>query len=126
MVNNLLLPLFAAIAPFLVWPIELMLPYPHFIEEIVKAFLVWWGRPTATTAVLTGAVFAFSEAVFYLFNSPSALSRLIYTIPLHSSTFLILALSRRRFFPLGLAAAILTHWLYNKFTGYPSLGPIFS
>lgn len=126
MINNLLLPLFAAIAPFVVWPIELILPYPHLIEEIVKAVLVWCGHPKATTAVLIGAVFAFSEAVFYLFNSPSALSRLVYTIPLHSSTFLILALSRRRFFPLGLAAAILIHWLYNKFTGYPSLGPVFS
>ncbi len=121
MTNNLLLPLFTAMAPFVIWPIELILPYPHVVEEIVKAVMVWWGKPNAKTALLLGAIFAFSEAVFYLFNSPSALSRLVYTLPLHVSTFLILALSRRRFFPLGLAAAILTHWLYNKFTGYPAL-----
>ena len=120
MTNNLLLPLFTAMAPFVIWPIELILPYPHVVEEIVKAVMVWWGKPNAKTALLLGAIFAFSEAVFYLFNSPSALSRLLYTLPLHTSTFLILALSRRRFFPLGLAAAILIHWLYNKFTGYPA------
>ena len=120
------LPLFAAITPFVVWPIELILPYPHFVEEILKAILVWWGKPNAKTALLAGAVFALSEAIFYLFNSPSALSRLIYTIPLHAATFLILSISHRRFFPLGLTVAILLHWLYNKFAGNPSLGPVFS
>ena len=115
MPNNLLLPLFAAIAPFAVWPIELILPYPHVVEEIVKAILVWWGKPNAKTSLFLGAVFAFSEAIFYLFNSPFALSRLIYTLPLHASTFLILSISRRRFFPLGIAIAILLHWLYNRY-----------
>ena len=110
-----LLPLFAAIAPFLIWPIEFVLPYPHIIEELVKAILVWWGKPTAKTALLSGAVFALSEAVFYLFNSPTALSRLVYTVPLHASTFLILSLFPRRFFPLALIAAILLHWAYNLF-----------
>ncbi|KKU27764.1 MAG: hypothetical protein UX42_C0024G0020 [Microgenomates group bacterium GW2011_GWC1_46_20] len=65
-----LLPLFAAIAPFLIWPIEFVLPYPHIIEELVKA---------------------------------------------HASTFLILSLFPRRFFPLALIAAILLHWAYNLF-----------
>lgn len=38
---NLLIPLFASILPFVLWPIELALPYPHIIEELAKAALVF-------------------------------------------------------------------------------------
>lgn len=119
-----LIPLFAIIAPFLVWPIELILPYPHVVEEVAKGILVYRGNFRPKLALLLGAVFAFSEAVFYSLNSPIAFSRLIYTLPLHAGTSLVMALSGRKFFPLGLAAAILLHWLYNKFVGYPTFAGI--
>lgn len=114
MTSNLL-PLFAVAAPFLAWPVELLLPYPYLVEELLKAALVYWGRPRLHTALLSGTLFAFSEAVFYLFNSPLAFSRLAFTIPLHAGTFALLAFSRRRLFPLGLLTAILIHWVYNYY-----------
>ena len=119
--TNSLIPLFAIIAPFLVWPIELILPYPHVVEEIAKGILVYHGHFRPKQALLVGAIFAFSEAVFYSLNSPFAFSRLMYTLPLHAGTSLVMALTGRKLWPLGLAAAVLLHWLYNKFAGYPSL-----
>lgn len=64
MINNLL-PLYAAIAPFLVWPVEYFLPFPYIIEELVKVYLVK-NASSLKMAIIIGAMFAFSETIFFL------------------------------------------------------------
>ncbi|TSC65943.1 MAG: hypothetical protein CEO21_294 [Microgenomates group bacterium Gr01-1014_80] len=92
----ILIPLFAAIAPFILWPIEIFFPYPHIVEELTKALLIslllksqadtfqvhsadtWkvtsgyilspsrW--PIVYGSILIGFLFALSETILYMFN----------------------------------------------------------
>lgn len=125
----LILPLLAAMAPFLIWPIELFLPYPHIIEELAKAFLVFplLDYPDRTTqiklATLFGFLFALSENVLYIFNFSlvgnlgTFFARLLVTAPLHMITFFLIlvpAIKSKKLVPLGVIAAILVHYLYNS------------
>ena len=99
---GVLAPLFALIAPFIVWPIEFILPYPHVVEEIVKGFLVYLildVKETSVkikTAIAVGILFSLSETVLYVFNFytvgylPFFFKRLLYTIPLHTITMLVI------------------------------------
>lgn len=127
MLSPLILPL-AAIAPFLLWPVEIFLPYPHFVEELAKLFLVWnieKSLPLSKKlllAALIGLLFSLSEGVLYTLNIYPTLDtgllllRLLLPTALHVSTSLILCFSaniNRKFFPLGLALSILIHYLFN-------------
>lgn len=124
----MLTPLLALIAPFVVWPIELILPYPHIIEELAKAILVFTllNLPERLTkiklAILIGVLFAFSESVLYLFNIQLVGSiqtyfvRLLVTIPLHVITTLIIllpALKNKKLIIVGVLFASLVHYLFN-------------
>jgi RsiW-degrading membrane proteinase PrsW (M82 family) len=126
----LLTPLFALIAPFVVWPIELILPYPHIIEELAKAVLVFTllDLPKRLTkiklAILIGVLFAFSESILYLFNIQligniqTYFVRLLVTIPLHVITTLIIllpALKNKKLIIVGVIFASLVHYLFNFF-----------
>jgi len=126
----LLTPLFALIAPFIVWPIELILPYPHIIEELAKAVLVFTllDLPERLTkiklAILIGVLFAFSESILYLFNIQlvgniqTYLVRLLVTIPLHVITTLIIllpALKNKKLIIVGVVFASLVHYLFNLY-----------
>jgi RsiW-degrading membrane proteinase PrsW (M82 family) len=126
----LLTPLFALIAPFVVWPIELILPYPHIIEELAKAVLVFTllDLPEHFTkiklAILIGVLFAFSESVLYLFNIQLVGSvqtyfiRLLVTVPLHVITTLIIllpALKNKKLIIVGVVFASLVHYLFNLY-----------
>ncbi len=124
----MLTPLFALIAPFVVWPIELILPYPHIIEELAKAILVFTllDLPERLTkiklAILIGALFAFSESVLYLFNIQlvgniqTYFVRLLVTIPLHVITTLIIlipALKNKKLIIVGVILASIVHYFFN-------------
>ena len=126
----MLTPLFALIAPFIVWPIELILPYPHIIEELAKAVLVFTllDLPERLTkiklAILIGVLFAFSESILYLFNIQlvgniqTYLVRLLVTIPLHVITTLIIllpALKNKKLIIVGVVFASLVHYLFNLY-----------
>jgi RsiW-degrading membrane proteinase PrsW (M82 family) len=126
----LLTPLLALIAPFVVWPIELILPYPHIIEELAKAILVFTllNLPERLTkiklAILIGVLFAFSESVLYLFNIQLVGSiqtyfvRLLVTIPLHVITTLIIllpALKNKKLIIVGAIFASFVHYLFNYY-----------
>jgi len=126
---NILLPLMALIAPFLVWPIEYFLPYPYLIEEIVKAILVFNiiffvnKKNQLVIAATVGVLFSLSESVLYSFNFFPLNSimpffyRIFATTLLHSGTILIMLLffsKSKKLFPIGLTVAILIHYLYNK------------
>ncbi len=126
----MLTPLLALIAPFVVWPIELILPYPYIIEELAKAILVFTllNLPERLTkiklAILIGILFAFSESVLYLFNIQlvgniqTYFIRLLVTIPLHVVTTLIIllpALKNKKFIIVGVLFASLIHYFFNLY-----------
>lgn len=124
----MLTPLFALIAPFVVWPIELILPYPHIIEELAKAVLVFTlldlpdRLEKIKLAILIGVLFAFSESVLYLFNIQlvgniqTYFVRLLVTVPLHVITTLIIllpSLKNKKLIIVGVILASLVHYLFN-------------
>jgi RsiW-degrading membrane proteinase PrsW (M82 family) len=130
--TQLLLPLFALIAPFLIWPVEQILPYPHIIEELAKALVVYYLAGTSLSvpqkvkqAVLLASLFTFSESVFYLINFIDLslmplIQRLFLTGILHVTTVVVLltsALYSRKLIWLGLIIAIALHYLYNLTLG---------
>lgn len=115
--------LFAAIAPLVVWPIEAVFPYPHLVEELAKAVLVFFVLSTLGQAVTAGVVFAFSESVLYLFNIfaigsiETLFTRLALTIPLHVGTTVLMFLfgsKRKAYLIPALALAITIHYLFNS------------
>ncbi len=123
--------LFAAILPFVIWPIEIILPYPYIVEELAKTVLVFFilGREEERSSqikltVLAGLFFAFSESVFYLSNIllvgtlSTFLERFLWTIPLHVATVLLILFSgswKKELLPLGVAGAMTLHYFFNLF-----------
>lgn len=127
------IPLIAAIAPFILWPIELFLPFPYIIEEIAKGLLVFFamelpGRAIQVKIVLVSAViFTFSETVLHVFNISlvgdlsTLLTRFILTAILHSLTMLIIlisAIKTKWLIVAGVVIAMIIHYLYNLNLGY--------
>jgi len=125
----LLIPLVAAIAPFILWPLELFLPYPFLIEEIVKTGIVYFvlkekGEKTKLfLTIMSGVLFSITETVLYSFNifiagtKNTLLQRFSLTTPLHVGTILIiflLANKNKNLLFLGTAVAITIHFVFNK------------
>ena len=124
---GLLVPLFAAITPFILWPIEIILPYPYIVEEISKAILIFFllklpNREKILGTIMIGFLFSFSETVLYLFNVFSVgslqtlLLRFIFTTPMHILTSLIIlssALINKNLIILGIIIAALVHSIFN-------------
>ena len=124
-----LIPLFSAMAPFLLWPIELVLPYPHIIEEAPKTVIVFSlissnvkTQEKIKIAIIAGIMFSISETVLYLFNImlvgdlTTIFTRILLTVPLHIITMLIIlasALYDKRLIIFGVIAAVLIHYLFN-------------
>lgn len=129
----MLIPLFALIAPFLIWPLELVFPYPHIAEEIVKGIFAYFilnssgeNKTKIKLAITVGFIFAFSESVMYMSNIFlvgtlwTLIERLLLTIPLHTITTLIILFSgmrKKALLPLGIIAAMLLHYYFNLFVG---------
>ncbi|PIP52911.1 hypothetical protein COX08_03890, partial [Candidatus Beckwithbacteria bacterium CG23_combo_of_CG06-09_8_20_14_all_34_8] len=99
----------AAAAPFLLWPIERLAPYPHIVEEILKLvlILVILGGPEPafkkiSLGILAGVLFALSESFLYFLNifqigQLSLLAqRLILTTLLHGMTMILMILPALR------------------------------
>jgi hypothetical protein len=138
MINNfedkifaiVLLPLMALMAPFLVFLIELFLPYPYIVEEIIKAVLVFQlidlknKKYQLTITVFMGILFSLTETVFYFFNFfmltslAPLLERLVLTTLLHILTIVTILLPtwiNKKLLPLGVIAAMIIHYIYNLF-----------
>lgn len=123
--------LFAAILPFFLWPIEMLLPYPFIVEELAKALLVYWilvsvsGKSTQIKiAILVGVLFSFSESILYLVNilqvgnGWTIVQRLLLTTPLHVITILIMlffGMWKKTYLILGVLLAMLLHYWFNLF-----------
>jgi len=128
-------PLLAAIAPFFLFFLEQLLPYPYIIEEVFKLLLVLvilkskssnHSQPL-TLALIASFLFTLTETVFYFFNFFPAqklsplLTRFGTTLTLHTLTTLIIlfaAKKHRLLIPLSLGATIIIHYYYNQFISF--------
>jgi RsiW-degrading membrane proteinase PrsW (M82 family) len=124
-----LVPLFAAILPFLLFPLEIILPYPFLVEEAAKTLLLIpilrgdiSNREKIILAVISGGAFALSESVLYLFNIyligdiGTLLLRSAITIPFHSLTMLVIlmpGLYKKPYIIFGLLTSVILHFLFN-------------
>lgn len=116
--------LISLLGPFLVWPIEYLLPYPYIVEELFKCVVVWFGPKKASIYIYAGMAFALTETVFYAININMAganglmVKRFVITSILHSSTFLLIYFANkksRKLLPIGFLAAATIHFLYNLY-----------
>ncbi len=128
--------LIAAFLPFILWPVEILLPYPYLVEEVAKAFFVLFTvnniassqvepppRAVYIKSILVSAfTFSLSETVLYILNISlngdlfTLITRLILTTTLHSLTMIIMLLSVLRskwLIVAGVGLAALIHHLYN-------------
>lgn len=126
-----LIPLFAAILPFILWPVEILFPYPHIAEELGKALLIFFllksgvgARQKIFGAVLVGFLFAFSENVLYMLNIFSGASpqdlllRFVITLPMHILTSVVImsvSLINKRLIFVGIILAGAIHYFFNHF-----------
>ncbi len=125
--------LLGAILPFILWPIELVLPYPYLVEEIAKLIIIYLIlnstlklKEKFQITFLSGLLFSISESVMYLFNitqvgsTETLLIRLALTIPLHVGTMiliLIFGLKRKEMSILGLFLTMPIHYFFNVLVG---------
>ena len=117
-------------APFLLWPVEIFLPYPHLLEEVLKLVLVLMILKKSGSfsgqiglGLASGALFAFSESVLYFLGifqigQPVLFfQRLALTIPLHTGTTLLIllfGLKKKEFVLVGFLLAVALHYGYNQ------------
>lgn len=116
----------ALMAPFLLWPIEQVIPQPVIIEELFKAGLVWMvlkgtKEKRAQWVLLTAIAFAVSETLFYVVPAIADMSwgnwgwRWVTTVPMHLLTFLVqYAGWMVGAWPLGLIGAAGIHMGFNQ------------
>ncbi len=128
---SMLLPLFALMAPLVLWSFEMLVGYPVVIEELVKLVLVsvliaQRRSSSAFQAWLIGMLYGLSEAAIYLMNismlgsSLSLWLRLGLTMPMHGLTALVIYIAVKRSgvrgVGLGLFLGIVIHKLFNILT----------
>jgi hypothetical protein len=111
-------------SPFPLWLVQQFLPFPHFIEEIFKFFLVRFTPKTNNWRypLILGLAFSFSESILYLINFFQLgdfslfLPRLFLTSLLHTSTFFLLYYSKNKTYLsiISLLIAITIHYFYNQ------------
>lgn len=127
----LFIPLLASLSPFLLWPIERLLPYPYIAEELMKGFLVYLVLKSVTSrrnqvlyALAIGFLFAFSENILYspgfiALEAPwTFIQRIALTTILHTITSLIMlcsAFKRPSWLIWGILMSMIIHYLYNTF-----------
>lgn len=119
-----LLPLLSLVLPFVALIIERFLPYPYFVEEVLKGILVinLDKKHRIMLSIAIGVLFALTETVIYstsLFLVGGVgvfITRFVLTAFVHSLTCVVMALSiykTKKGFVIGLILAILIHWFYN-------------
>jgi RsiW-degrading membrane proteinase PrsW (M82 family) len=121
--------LIAPALPFILWPIEKLFPYPHFVEETAKAILIYSVvvkiadfEDRLKNVLILGFFFAISESILYfltislLGNIQVLFIRLFLTTTLHLATCLVIFYpankNRRLIYPATLVAIII-HFLFN-------------
>ena len=123
-----IIPLFALIAPFILWPIEYYFPYPFVFEEIAKGILVYFVvtdktiKNKVSAVILATLLFSVSESFLYLINIyqvgniSTLFMRFILTTPMHIITSLIIlffGIKDKRLIPLGVVISGVIHLFFN-------------
>lgn len=124
------LPLLALIVPFVLWPVEILLPYPFLIEELVKVLFAYQLKASnlklcaqVKLMVLICGLLGFSESILYLFNIyingnlSNFFLRLLFTLPMHMLTgvVIIYGVNKSKFaLIIGFIIAICIHYLFNE------------
>jgi uncharacterized membrane protein len=126
-----LLPLISAFSIFPIWAVEQVFPYPHIIEELAKSLFIANTEPSKKTnpytyMALSGLSFGISESILYqILNIQTntglgATNRIIYVIPMHILTFLVLYSGQQKnkiIRVLSIVTAIGIHYSFNILTG---------
>jgi len=125
---NLTATLIALFGPFIVWPFEILLPYPFIVEELFKFILVKSIiKETSNytdglkTTIVSGVLFTVSETVLYILKINAygdiglLLTRFLSTGLLHTVTFVIIFIASKKkyYWVVGLVAAMSIHFVYN-------------
>lgn len=125
---GLLTPLISGMGPFLLWPIEIIFPFPYIAEEIFKGIIVYLilqvknKRVQEKLVIFSALFFSLSESVLYIFNIFAVgnigifFLRLAMTISLHLLSFVIIYFVSRKnikMLPLGILIAGVLHYFYN-------------
>ena len=123
----LIVPVAALAGPWLLWPLEQVLPFPVVIEEGFKLGLVAWALKHSDRGVgwgylsLIGLGFGMSETILYLFNALHSGEtgaywlRLVTTVPMHVVTVFVVGWGLKVRLPwLGLVVAVLIHVGFNR------------
>lgn len=114
--------LFCLFAPFPLWLVESLLPFPYIVEELFKFFVISKNKTQKISfPILCGLIFALSETMLYLVNFwqlgnfSNLPLRIFLTTTLHISTFVLQFVFRnhRIYFVLSLILSILVHFVYN-------------
>jgi len=123
--SMLILYLYCLFAPFPLWLIEQLLPYPYLIEELFKYFIVKNipAKKNYWHPVILGIIFSFSETILYLVNFfqlgnfENIILRIILTTTLHAFLFFLLYSFRHRkiWSILSLIFTFIIHYLYNLY-----------
>lgn len=117
--------------PLLLLPLIKFTGYSELLEEFAKTLIIAWLiiplpglQRRLLITLLFGLLFSLSESFFYLNNlfqlgnlSPF-ISRLVYTLPLHLITSLLIlssGLAGRKFMVFGLVAALALHLIFNYY-----------
>lgn len=133
--NIFLFIIFGFILPFLLWPIEYFLPYPHIVEELAKyGSLLWikyaefagktiFSKKTVLATIVFALFFSLTETVLYLLNYFALgdfsliFNRLAIVTPMHILTTLVIFSSLDKgkgyqFFAVILA--VIVHYVFNN------------
>lgn len=127
----MLAPIFAAILPFLLWPVEFLLPYPVVVEELAKLLLVVYilndeEFSSVKIVIVSGILFSITESVLYVFDILSITEsnfalmftqRLLMTGVMHTLTMVVMFVlikKDRRLLPVGLGVGMIIHFVYNS------------
>lgn len=120
--------LFSLASPLLLWPIEILLPYPYILEEMVKAIFALslsqdqtWQKST-TYPIISGFLFTISETMLYLLNFlklgdfSNLPKRLLYTGLLHISTTVLMFIGAKKghfYFLISFLLSVVIHYSFN-------------
>lgn len=122
---------FIIVLPFILWKVEMVLPYPEVIEELVKLAIVMMilrkvGNGGWYWVLAAGALLGLSESFLYLINVnfygniQVLWARLFLTVPMHILTIsVIYRLGKYGRFGLivGFILAIFIHYGFNVIVG---------
>jgi len=117
--------LFGASLPWILIPVEVVLPWPYILEETAKILLVLQlyrsGLLSPLSAGGIGLAFGLSEMFLYGMNASEygnfgvLIQRLMVTVPMHTATPVIFSyFLKKGWWPLGLLAAVVVHWGFNR------------